>query len=548
MPDETLQSRITRYHYLSGNKTELDTFQDLFGTPRFAFNIIPKQIEYLAARLPGNKGENIRELLTTNTIFPAYQPFVGLTKAAAEDADDNVISLAARIPRREVSAHTMAKICLSCVEADLTETGCSYWHRAHHIPGVTACWRHGEALLQACPNCSHPFYRKLKLLPSLTAGCLCGWSPLSSYAAQPVPEIEREFALFAKELLHRNLPSIDCQILTSVYCRQARKLSFRHGQFIATKKLFDSIRSKYGDDLLSKIDRAFAAGKYHQWIRVSTIQGQLDMPIARHLIISYYLFGNVENFEKCIVNESLIYNSAPASPSPKIKATPTNKQKQYRDRVSQLKEARSDLSLEYLWAKAYQITLWLITNDKEWLLDKLSSGTQKKAEIERRADIRDQKYADIIKVGAEELYKIAQKKPIRVNFSNMLALLPTPVRLSPDVRRAVFPLVAQQLELHLESLWHFRLRRAIWALSEMARLKLVPNTKSLNLITSMPSPAWQAIVNYLEWDLGKLMSEGVDAEVQLDRANVSRQWEGPPGCHLPMGGRSYVPIRETAPL
>ena len=71
MPDETLHSRITRYHLLSGNRTERETFQDLFGAHPFPVKVIPKQIEDLAERLPGDKSENLNELLAGNTILPA---------------------------------------------------------------------------------------------------------------------------------------------------------------------------------------------------------------------------------------------------------------------------------------------------------------------------------------------------------------------------------------------------------------------------------------------------------------------------------------------
>ncbi len=78
MPDETLQSRITRYHFLSGNKTEAETFRDLFDAAPFPLTIIPKQLEALADRLPGDKESNISELLAVNTVFPAYRPFLGM--------------------------------------------------------------------------------------------------------------------------------------------------------------------------------------------------------------------------------------------------------------------------------------------------------------------------------------------------------------------------------------------------------------------------------------------------------------------------------------
>ncbi|UMZ12092.1 TniQ family protein [Pseudomonas sp. MPFS] len=308
MPDETLQSRIARYHLLSGNKTEAETFSDIFGSSPFSLQIIPKKIEDLAERLPGDKEENLLELLNTNTIFPVYKPFIGVLKNKSSDAV-SIIDEVARVPRREVSLHSMAKICISCVSSDLLDAGFSYWHRAHHIPGVTACWKHGEMLLQACPECSHPFYRANKLLPCLTSGCICGWSPFKAEPSQLATEVEKKLAIFAKDLLHKDIPALSSDVLIASYRRRAKNMGFRRGTIMATTELFNSIVSHFGPEVLSKIDRAFASGKHHQWIRTSTIGGVLDMPIARHLIISNYLFSDVESFVHSLSEELLLYNA-----------------------------------------------------------------------------------------------------------------------------------------------------------------------------------------------------------------------------------------------
>lgn len=75
LPDETLPSRIARYHILSGNRTENETFRDIFGTTPFSLNIIPKRMDDLASRLPGDSDANMEELLASNTILPVYKPF-----------------------------------------------------------------------------------------------------------------------------------------------------------------------------------------------------------------------------------------------------------------------------------------------------------------------------------------------------------------------------------------------------------------------------------------------------------------------------------------
>lgn len=542
MPDETLQSRIARYHLLSGNKTEAETFSDIFGSSPFSLQIIPKKIEDLAERLPGDKEENLLELLNTNTIFPVYKPFSGVLKNKSSDAV-SIIDEVARVPRREVSLHSMAKICISCVSSDLLDAGFSYWHRAHHIPGVTACWKHGEMLLQACPECSHPFYRANKLLPCLTSGCICGWSPFKAEPSQLATEVEKKLAIFAKDLLHKDIPALSSDVLIASYRRRARSMGFRRGTIMATTELFNSIVSHFGPEVLSKIDRAFASGKHHQWIRTSTIGGVLDMPIGRHLIIANYLFNDVEGFVRSLSEELLLCNVKEKMVQKKSTNVVDTKKETFRRKIIQLIEFKPDLTIDYLWVRAYQATLWLYANDKPWLDAKLRLKSIKEVNANTLSDDRDQEFADIIQHGVIKLYSIS-KKQVRVNIGNILSLLPKKITPNVRERKLAFPLVTAQLEKNLESLWHFRLRRVVWGISEMYRLKRTPNITSLNLLTTVPNQAWTALVAHFEWDLEKFMSDGVEPELLLAKTGVSRQWEGPPGQSAVMGGRSYVPIRK----
>ncbi|VVO74482.1 hypothetical protein PS838_01474 [Pseudomonas fluorescens] len=543
LPDETLQSRITRYHLLSGNRSEHETFCDIFGVSPFIMNIIPNRIGDLAARLPGDKDSNLNELLSLNTILPAYRPFLGTSESSDHTRDSCIINAVARIPRREVSIHSMAKICLACVQADLIEEGHSYWHRAHQIPGMTVCWRHNQALFQSCPKCTHPFYRLRKLLPSLANECICGWSPLQSYLDEPGDKAEHNFSLFAKNLLERSLPAVKSEILSGCYTRQAKKMGFSYGQLMSRKKLFHSIQSGFGDEILAKIDNAYAVGKHNQWIRTTTINGSLDMPITRHLILAYHLFETVDRFEKCLADESLLFHTREKKPQQRLNSSP-NKRHLYRQKVILIVEARPNTTLAYLWANAYQATLWLTANDKIWISDILANGPTAKKTEDPLPDRRDKAYANIISEGVEKLYAINQK-PVRVNITNMVALLPTRLPPSPAHRDILFPTSSHQLKLHHESSWHFLLRKALWVLSEMSRLKIAPNQSNVQLLASVPNQAWNAMVNHFEWDLEKLTKSPIDPDSMLMKTKVSRQWEGPPGQRGPMGGRAYKAAKPT---
>ncbi|MCH2338564.1 MAG: TniQ family protein [Pseudomonas sp.] len=538
MPDEMLHSRITRYHFLSGNRTAADTFQDLFGSAPFSLGILPKQIEVLAARLPDDPESNLDELICTNTMFPAYRPFLGVGQGVVKSPVGASLSGVARIPRREGAIHGKAKLCATCVQQDLLETGYAYWHRSHHLPGVSVCWRHGESLMHACLKCSHPFFRKLRLLPNLTEPCVCGWSALAPETVKQGTLLEKKFAQFAYEVLQRNLPLMSCETLSACYVRQCRKRGFIHGKFTGTAKLFESIRSKYGDEALSRMDQAYRAGKHGQWIRFRSYNGQMDMPLARHMIIAQHLFGSADRLEEGLMKELILQSTAGAKSRSKSEKPQVARQAQHRQKIETILAVRANVNLEYLWDHAYQATRWLTEHDHAWLKAKLSTPKDVTEHVEELSDRRDSAFAAVLLAGAEDLYRISKGQK-RVNLSNLQKLLPVRLPPCPKLRKRRFPLASQQAELLKESVWHFRLRRLICALADMRRLNLPMNTGSLNEVSSVPNPVFQALVSFFEWDLEEFARNGVDSETLLKSTGVPRDWQGPPGFNIVLGGTAY---------
>lgn len=541
MPDEMLHSRITRYHFLSGNRTEAETFRDLFDSDPFGVGMLPKQIEILARRLPGDEQRNLEELICSNTTFPAYKPFLGRHTGTEYPSRARIYSGVARVPRREATIHGKARICLSCVRQDLIELGYAYWHRSHHLPGVTVCWRHGDSLIHDCPNCSHPFYRKLKLLPNLTEPCICGWSALSPAPESQGSKLEVQFAAFAHDILQRNLPLISGEALSSCYVRQCRKREFNCGDLVSKAKLFESIRVKFGDEILSQMDGAFGKGDYNQWIRFSHRDGQMDLPLARHLILALHLFGNADKFHESLNSELILRSAAKVNVRVKPKQQHSNKD-QHRKKVATLLALRPDADLEYLWKKAYQATRWLKENDNTWLQAKLCHEDPKAKTLDKASDPRDESFAAIIASGTEDLYRIGNDLK-RVNLGNLLKLLPIRLRSAAMARQRNFPLVAQEVELHRESIWHFHLRRLIWALAEMIKRDLPLNCSRLNLVSTLPRQVFPALVNFFEWNLEHLDKNGIDPAKLLKSTGVSRKWGGPPGYEAPLGGYAYRPVK-----
>lgn len=538
MPDEMLHSRITRYHFLSGNRTARETFRDLFGSEPFNVGMLPKKIDVLATRLPGDTERNLDDLVSTNTTFPAYRPFLGVSQEAVSATPGLSFSGVVRVPRREIMVHGKAKLCRSCVEQDLLELGYAYWHRSHHLPGVYVCWRHGDSLMHACPKCSLPFFRRLRLLPVLSEPCVCGWSALTPAVVNKGTPLERKFSEFAHELLQRNIPPHSSETLCSTYIRQCQKRGFVHGSLAGTAKLFDSIRDKYGDESLSQMDNAYAAGKHNQWIRFTHHNNQVDMPLSRHLIIAQHLFGSAEEFEHALKKEHILQGVAGVRLRTLNEKPKPGKEEKFRQKVETLLAIREHASLEYLWSNAYKATKWLYENDKPWLLRKLTAPTPAPTESEDATDPRDSAFAAILLKGAEDMYQISRGQK-RVNFSNLQKLLPVSLPGDTPIRKRRFPLAAQQAESLLESVWHFRLRRIICAIDDMTRLKLPIGGGSLRAVSTVPFSAFQAIVSLFEWDLDNFEKNGVDPEAVLKSTGVSRDWQGPPGFNVVLGGNAF---------
>jgi hypothetical protein len=65
LPDETLVSRVSRFHLLCGNATDQLTFRDLFDRDTSAVDlIVPANLDVLANRLPGIPTELVGRIRT----------------------------------------------------------------------------------------------------------------------------------------------------------------------------------------------------------------------------------------------------------------------------------------------------------------------------------------------------------------------------------------------------------------------------------------------------------------------------------------------------
>ena len=298
LPDETLISRVSRFHILRGNATNQLTFRELFDRDTSAVDlIVPVNLNVLANRLPGIPTENIKNLLRTNTLFPLFRPFLGRVDCEADLRPDLELG---RTLRQIVDPISDAKLCVTCLHEDKATGPCPHWHRAHQVPGLTACWRHGTRLIDSCPNCSCAFRTKNKLLTVPWLPCsrcrmdLTCWTTGSS-----ATEIEQRFARYAYELLLANMPTIDPYLLATVYEKAILdRISFRKS-FPTMKELENKLIVAIGQEFVRSVDDGHSAKCARFWRRLDRWH-PTHLPIMRYILYGMHLFATVDRFRTAV--------------------------------------------------------------------------------------------------------------------------------------------------------------------------------------------------------------------------------------------------------
>jgi len=473
LPDEALVSRLSRYHILTRNPKTRDSFLQLFGKPRAALtDIVPPDIPYLAARLPGDSGNNLERLLNDNTMFPLVTLFNGWTPPT------DWLSAAARpttMRRRTLGLAGVTKMCEHCLREDFNALGSTYIHRAHQAPGVICCWRHETLLIERCPECSCPFEQPRELLEVPWKPCACGYRLGSDL--DPIDEATkgadaaRGYSVFVRDLLVAAPGSYSTSVIASTCRKKLLELGLSRGQQgIDRNAAAAALEDYYGPDLLRQMDPAYAAGKRDQWFRVGSRSGTPDVPLSRHLLTAQFLFVDASRFIQALDT------AAAEALMPPMQAQSTlnldGDAQKANDKVSraanELRRALEEnprYTLEDLWGR-YRGTLTRLLKWDRKAFSQIRDMAQKsrsKRLIAARvvsAHRLDGERADQLRQAALELYASIER-PARISRYS----IGRAAKLGHVVcARAAYPQCNEVLDEFAETQWHFYARRYLWTL------------------------------------------------------------------------------------
>lgn len=153
-PDETLYSRLARYHRLSGHPDDRDSLHELVGMHTHVITSdLPSLLQALVSRLPAETRPSVEEVVDANTIFPYFQRFLPSERCsraitAMSGASTSGLKTAIGLVASRLGAKNSFRFCGDCVRNDQAAFGQAYWHRVHQLPGAWVCPIHAHALFE----------------------------------------------------------------------------------------------------------------------------------------------------------------------------------------------------------------------------------------------------------------------------------------------------------------------------------------------------------------------------------------------------------------
>jgi hypothetical protein len=231
----------------------------------------------------------------------------------------------------------------------------------------------------------------------------------------PAVEHENNYARYVHELLQLDMDPIPPDLLSRLYRKRIQELGFVRGgntardgntRMTAMTKFTEDLVQLFGDEFISKVDKAYATGRTSFWIRFSVIDGVLDMPLSRHILLGMRLFGTAAAFHAAILRASKEEAAAIFTKKAPALADDVVLRDRHRARIVKELKRHGSLQLKDLWRKALRATSWLFENDRKWLEQALLPGSQVQPdggnEDEDLSD-KDMQYAAQVEARSREL-------------------------------------------------------------------------------------------------------------------------------------------------
>lgn len=524
LPDETLHSRVSRYHCMSGNLHDRHSLQDLFGSHTFApTSNLPSHLLALCNRLPEQMACSPDELLEEATLFPYFRPFltagqVSVCRQAMFGVNAGELKISMGMVASRIGCSNTFRYCQSCMRDDEVNYGIAYWHRTHQLPGNFICAYHYEPLLEI----DHYWLQSHKhnlFLP--TAPEIASVSILHKISSSHVDYLTK-IALASAYLLTAREQVIERADLCGFY----RDRALAQGWISERGRVrVDDLRQVANRcaELIPDIKSFQFISTREHWILALVRKHRSSMHPLKHLVLLTLLqsdWANLSGFcrhfsaskdtrsnrtldQKCKLPSNFEQMFSESSFRPKLlkgeklkeakfalaTADPLHKVAQaqgisiasiYRllrrypqvaqKRQEQLREVRRRRFAEELKvtsARAAQDYMWLYRNDYDWLHRTIFAISRPVREPLTTVDWskRDKQTAQALRFHARQLY--AKTPPIRVSKSQLAKAIGEKHFIEKYIDR--LPATALAVNMFAETVENFQKRRIAWAVDQVRK-------------------------------------------------------------------------------
>jgi hypothetical protein len=302
-PDELLYSICARYHQYNPYTSEKQTLINLFGSPSAsAIYDFPGRLSAISSQLPLNTRNTPERLLRYNTMFPLYEPFLPLSRSKAiangmiGTAGNRGIHNSIGVMASSVPALQSLRFCPACVSEEILLYGEPYWHRAHQVPGVYVCHRHGsllknsEVIVVSQVNKHHfiSAYHGTKTSIGIEA------------TSVPSGEHIQPIAAMAFALLNNTYEVLGLKVIQQRYINILRDRGLASvGGRVPQRDLILQFAAFYGDDFLAKVGCSLDLLSQDNWLNKLVRAPRTASHPLRHLLLIHFLGMSLDEFINC---------------------------------------------------------------------------------------------------------------------------------------------------------------------------------------------------------------------------------------------------------
>lgn len=288
--DELLYSGISRYHLRSGNRTQQQTVEDLFGERVVCATAdLPSHLNRIANRLGGQY--TVDQLIRHHTLFPYYSLYLQdeicahIELLMANDTETGVVHASLGLLAGLIKSPSHLKYCPQCYREEIAQLE-PYWHRSHQLPGVVICERHKVPLILSniiFSTRDHKF--------AFNSILLVEKSGIDNFVFAPSWEKHLQYIV-----------EKSAAILQSPSNRKApcyKNVLYKWGYLTASdsvrsKELIADFREFYSDQFLHFLQCGIATKGSDTWLhKLIRGSGEITQPL-RHLLLCRFLGESIE--------------------------------------------------------------------------------------------------------------------------------------------------------------------------------------------------------------------------------------------------------------